>query len=146
MPSCDPVSENSDFQRPSFDQAGSEDESVFQDVEETDEEEPEEVSSLIEPVADDVTTGQPEMENDSPSDWSGRLPTNLGVNDFRSEYDAQSTRYSMPPMGTGGDPFAPESSDVNPSPLAFQDSRETGNLDETPGYSYGQSFSSCCSG
>ena len=61
---------------------------------------------------------------------------------FRMDYDAQSSRYSMPPAGSGGDPFAPESSESGFDRLAYQDSRETGNLGETSNFAYGKNFSS----
>ena len=138
LTSYDAVSQSSDFQGTDSDQAGEEDQSDAEAVEDKTDEE----SSQIEPVVDDVAANEPEMEHGPSSGWSGRLPTNLGVTDFRKDFDDQSTHYSMPTMGSGGDPFAPESSDANSGPLAFQDNRETGNLDESPNYIYGQSFSS----
>ena len=101
----------------------------------------EEHSSVVEPIADDSSPADPEIESDPSNDWSGRLPTNLGINDFRMDFESQSTRYSMPPMTAGGDPFAPDSDDVELNRHGFQDSREIGNLGESTAFTYGQSYS-----
>ena len=112
-------------------------ETVIEETEETEED-----SLSEEMVAEDETSELPEVESDSPRDWSGRLPTNLGFSDFRMNFDDQSNRYAMPSTGVGSDPFAPEATAADVNPLAIQDSRESGNLDETSDFTYGKSFSS----
>ncbi|MDB4766858.1 AAA family ATPase, partial [bacterium] len=140
------VSQSSDFHSSDF--VGSnqvdEDEPALETGADNDEEvdETEVESSSTETVAEDSTSDEPQQDSDPSDEWSGRLPTNLGINDFRTAFDAQSVGYSMSPMGSGGDPFAPESSTTDVNAQVFQDSRETGNLDEAQDYSYGQSFSS----
>ena len=64
-------------------------------------------SAILNPSSWDSQTGDESSSDDSTDSWGGRLPTNLGVADYRS-YDAGSAGYAVPPYGSGVDPFAPQ--------------------------------------
>lgn len=89
--------------------------------------------------AESLEVDQAEEESSSES-WGGRLPTNLGVADFRTEFDSHSPGISAPPMGGSGDPFAPDSTDSGIGRMAYQQSQDNERSPGSVAFSFGNDY------